>query len=86
MENLDTKTLPVLLDMKVEITVRLGTGLLSMREMLVLSPETVVQLDQRANDPVGIYVNGTLLARGDVVVVEDHFGIKITDMVEPKNA
>ena len=86
MENLDTKTLPVLLDMKVEITVRLGTCLLPMREMLVLHPDTVVQLDQQASDPVGIYVNGTLLARGEVVVVEDHFGIKITELMEAKNA
>lgn len=86
MENLDTKTLPVLLDMKVEITVRLGTCQLPMREMLILSPDTVVQLDQRANDPVGIYINGTLLARGDVVVVEDHFGVKILELIEPKDA
>ena len=85
MENLDTKTLPVLLDVKVEVTARLGTCRLPMREVLDLNPNTVVQLDQQADDPVGLYVNETLIARGEVVVIEDHFGIKITELVESKN-
>ena len=84
-ETLDTKTLPVLLDVKVEVTVRLGTCRLPMREVLDLNPNTVVQLDQQADDPVGLYVNETLIARGEVVVIEDHFGIKITELVESKN-
>lgn len=84
MDTLDTKTLPVLLDVKVEVTVRLGTCRLPMREVLDLHPNTVVQLDQQANDPVGLYVNDTLIARGEVVVIEDHFGIKITELIEGK--
>ncbi len=84
MEAIDAKNLPVLLDVKVEVTVRLGTCRLPMREVLELHPDTVVQLDQQANDPVGLYVNDTLIARGEVVVIEDHFGIKITELVEGK--
>lgn len=84
MNTLDAKTLPALLDMKVEVTVRLGACRLPMREVLDLHPDTVVQLDQQANDPVGVYVNDTLFARGEVVVVDDHFGIKITELIEGK--
>ncbi|HNW41932.1 MAG TPA: FliM/FliN family flagellar motor switch protein [Opitutaceae bacterium] len=49
--------------------------------MLELSPGTVVQLNQHASDPVGLYANDKLIAYGEVVVVEDSFGIKITELV-----
>ncbi len=84
MDAIDAKTLPVLLDVKVELTVRLGTCRLPMREVLELAPDNVVQLDQQANAPVGLYVNDTLIAYGEIVVVEDHFGIKLTELVEAK--
>ncbi|WP_342751018.1 FliM/FliN family flagellar motor switch protein [Termitidicoccus mucosus] len=60
---------------------QLGSCQLSMREVLALSPGAVVQLTQRAIDPVGLYVNGKLIAFGEVVVVEENFGIKITELV-----
>ena len=49
--------------------------------MLELAPGAVVQLNQHASDPVGLYVNDKLVAYGEVVVVEDNFGIKITELV-----
>ena len=55
--------------------------MLPMREVLELSPGTVVQLNQHASDPVGLYANDKLIAYGEVVVVEDSFGIKITELV-----
>lgn len=82
----DAKTLPVLLDVKVGLTVRLGTCRMPMRDVLELNPDTVVQLDQPANTPVGLYVNDTLIAYGEIVVIEDHFGIKITELVEGASA
>ena len=52
-----------------------------MRDVLELTPGSVVQLTQQASDPVGLFVNDKLVAYGEVVVVEDHFGIKITELV-----
>ena len=52
-----------------------------MRDVLELNPGTTLQLNQRANDPVGLYVNDKLIALGEVVVVEENFGIKITQLL-----
>lgn len=82
--NTDTKSLDLVMDVKVQITVQLGSCELPMREVLALSPGAVLQLKQQAKDPVGLYVNGKLIAYGEVVVVEDNFGIKITELVSNK--
>ena len=74
----------LVLDVKVQITVQLGSCELPMREVLSLTPGAVLQLRQQAKDPVGLYVNGKLIAYGEVVVVEDNFGIKITELVGNK--
>lgn len=71
----------IVMDVKVKLAVRLGSCELPMREVLELSPGTVIQLNQRANDPVSLYVNEKLIARGEVVVVEENFGIKITEII-----
>ena len=76
--------LNLVLDVKVQLTVRLGSCELPMREMLELGPGAVIQLSQRANDPVGLYVNEKLIARGEVVVLEENFGIKITELMGEK--
>ena len=78
---MEEKTLDIVLDVKVKVTVQLGSCLLPMRNVLELSPGSVVQLHQHASDPVGLYVNDKLVAYGEVVVVEDNFGIKITELV-----
>ncbi len=78
---MEEKTLDIVLDVKVKVTVQLGSCLLPMRDVLELSPGSVVQLTQQASDPVGLFVNDKLVAYGEVVVVEDHFGIKITELV-----
>ena len=77
----DEKSLDILLDVKVRVTVQLGSVMLPMRDVLELSPGSVVQLTQRASDPVGLFVNDKLVAYGEVVVVEDNLGIKITELV-----
>tara|TARA_B100001248_G_C27399098_1_gene468408 strand:- start:590 stop:853 length:264 start_codon:yes stop_codon:yes gene_type:complete len=82
MENtLESENLDVVLDVKVNVTVRLGSCELPMREIINLSPGSVIQLQQEAKDPVGLFVNGKLIAYGEVVVVEDNFGIKITELI-----
>ena len=78
---MDEKTLDIVLDVKVKVTVQLGSCQLPMREVLELSPGSVLPLNQHASDPVGLYVNEKLVAYGEVVVVEDNFGIKITELV-----
>ena len=78
---LETKTLERVLDVKVKLTVKLGSCQLPMKEILEMTPGTVIQLDQQAKDPVGLYVNDKLIAHGEVVVVEDAFGIKITEII-----
>jgi flagellar motor switch protein FliN len=76
--------LSIVLDVKVQLTVRLGSCQLPMREVLELSPGAIIQLNQRASDAVGLYVNEKLIALGEVVVLEENFGIKITELVGDK--
>ena len=73
--------LNLVMDVKVQLTVRIGSCQMSMRDVLELSPGAVVQLSQRAHEPVGLYINDKLMARGEVVVLEENFGIKITELV-----
>ena len=68
-----------LLDVPVNISVELGACLLDMRDVLQLNVGSVVELDRTADAPVDLYVNGKLFARGEVVVVESQYGIKITE-------
>ena len=77
----EDKGLDVVLDVKVKVTVQLGSCQLPMRNVLELAAGSVVQLHQHASDPVGLYVNDKLVAYGEVVVVEDNFGIKVTELV-----
>jgi flagellar motor switch protein FliN/FliY len=81
MPAIEEKALDIVLDVKVKITVQLGSCLLPMRDVLALAPGSVVQLHQNANDPVGLFVNDRLVAYGEVVVVDENFGIKITELV-----
>lgn len=73
--------LDVLLDVSMKLSVELGSCQLSMRELLQLVPGSVVQLDRLADSPVDLYVNQKLFAHGEVVVIEDRFGLKITEML-----
>jgi flagellar motor switch protein FliN/FliY len=70
--------LEVLLDVPVKVTVELGACQMSMRDVLQLNSGSVVQLDKVAEAPVDLYVNQKRIAHGEVVVVEDRLGIKIT--------
>ena len=78
---LQEQRLETVLGVKVQISVRLGSCQLMMRDVLELTPGSVVQLDQRASDSVGLYINDKLIARGEVVVMDENFGIKITELV-----
>jgi len=71
----------ILLDIPVNLSVELGSCNLSMQEVLQLGVGSVVQLDKTADAPVDLFVNRKLVARGEVVVVDDRFGIKVTEIV-----
>lgn len=75
--------LALLSDVVLSITVELGRTRLPVREVLELSEGAVVELDRPAGAPVDILVNGTLVARGDVVVVDDELGVRVSDVLQP---
>ena len=74
------KNMEFLLDVPVKLTVELGNCEMTMKDLLQLGIGAVVQLDKPANDPIEIFVNQKLVARGEIVVVEDNLGVKITEV------
>jgi flagellar motor switch protein FliN/FliY len=78
---MDNKSLDLVLDIKVNVAVQLGSCELPMREVLALAPGTILQLAQKTNEPVSLHVNQKLVARGEVVLVGDSFGIRVTEFV-----
>jgi flagellar motor switch protein FliN/FliY len=77
--------LALLLDVKVKLTVELGSCKLPMADVLQFDVGSVVKLDQPTTAPVTISVNQTPIARGEVVVVDDVYGIKILELLAPKS-
>ena len=69
------------LDVPVSLTIELGGCQLPMREVLQLTIGSVIQLDKAADAPVELSINGKLIARGEVVVIEERFGVKITEVI-----
>ncbi|MFI6075138.1 flagellar motor switch protein FliN [Actinoplanes sp. NPDC051343] len=75
--------LDMLHDVEMEVSAELGRTRMSVRELLSLSPGAIVELDRAAGSPADLLVNGRLIARGEVVVVDENFGIRITQIVAP---
>jgi flagellar motor switch protein FliN/FliY len=74
----------LILDIPVNLTDELGRTKISIRNLLQLAHGSVVELDGLAGEPMDILVNGTLIAQGEVVVVNDKFGIRLTDIITPQ--
>ena len=70
----------LLLDVRVKLTVELGACQIPMRDVLQLNSGSIVKLEKSAQTPVDLYANQKLIARGEVVVVDDSYGIKITEL------
>jgi flagellar motor switch protein FliN/FliY len=70
-------------DVEMEVSAELGRTRMSVRELLSLSPGAIVELDRAAGSPADLLVNGRLIAKGEVVVVDENFGIRITEIVSP---
>jgi len=79
----DEINLDVILDVPVDISMEIGRTKLSIRNLLKLNQGSVIELDRLAGEPMDVLVNGTLIAHGEVVVVNDKFGIRLTDVISP---
>lgn len=75
--------LDVILDVPVTLSLEVGRTRLPIRSLLQLSQGSVVELDRAAGEPLDVFVNGTLVAHGEVVVVNEKFGIRLTDVISP---
>jgi flagellar motor switch protein FliN/FliY len=75
--------LDVILDVPVTLSLEVGRTKLPIRNLLQLNQGSVVELERGAGEPLDVYVNGTLIAQGEVVVVNDRFGVRLTDVVSP---
>ncbi len=73
----------MVMDIPVQLTVQLGRTRLPIRDILQLAQGSVVELEGLAGEPLDVYVNGCLIAQGEVVVVNEKFGIRLTDIVTP---
>ena len=80
--NSDTK-LDVILDIPVTLSMEIGRTSVSIKDLLQLAKGSVVELDRMAGEPLDVLVNGTLVARGEVVVVNDKFGVRLSQVISP---
>jgi flagellar motor switch protein FliN/FliY len=73
----------LLQDVDVKLTVEIGSAELTLRELLALGENSVIELDRQANELLDVFVNGTLIGRGEVVTVGERFGVRMTELVNP---
>lgn len=78
------KNLDILMDIKLQMTVELGRTELPIKKVLELTRGSIIELEKVAGEPVELYANGKLVAHGEVVVIEDNFGLRITSITEPQ--
>ena len=81
--NMDGPNLDVILDIPVSISMEVGNTDITIRNLLQLNQGSVIELDRLAGEPLDVLVNGTLIAHGEVVVVNEKFGIRLTDVISP---
>jgi len=81
----DDLKLDVILDVPVTVSMEIGRTQVNIRNLLQLNQGSVIELDRFAGEPMDVLVNGTLIAHGEVVVVNDKFGIRLTDVISPSD-
>ncbi|HZQ82118.1 MAG TPA: flagellar motor switch protein FliN [Gaiellaceae bacterium] len=77
----DSADLALVLDVPVEVSVEVGRTTMSIRETLAIAPGSIISLDRMAGEPVDLLVNGRRIARGEVVAVDEEFGLRVTEVV-----
>ncbi|MEW6219236.1 MAG: flagellar motor switch protein FliN [Thermodesulfobacteriota bacterium] len=80
-QQLGTQNLEFLLDVPLEVTVELGRSTMIVNRLLQLTQGSVVELDKAAGEPVDIYVNGKMMGKGEVIVLNERFGVRITEII-----
>jgi flagellar motor switch protein FliN/FliY len=75
--------LDVILDVPVQLSLEVGRARIPIRNLLQLNQGSVIELERAAGEPLDVYVNGTLIAQGEVVVVNERFGVRLTDVISP---
>jgi flagellar motor switch protein FliN/FliY len=78
------KALDLLMDIELPIVIELGRAQMSLKRILELGPGAIVEMDRLAGEPVDILINGKVVARGEVVVVDENFGVRILSLVSPE--
>lgn len=81
--SVESPELEVILDIPVSISMEVGSTSITIRNLLQLNQGSVIELDRLAGEPLDVLVNGTLIAHGEVVVVNEKFGIRMTDVISP---
>ena len=79
----DKENIDVILDIPVTLSLEVGTTVIAIRNLLQLNQGSVIELDRLAGEPLDVKVNGTLIAHGEVVVVNEKYGIRLTDVMSP---
>ena len=79
----ERKNISIIMDVPLEVTVELGRTKKYIREILEFGPGSIIELDKLAGEPVDILVNGKAIAKGEVVVIDENFGVRITDIIHP---
>lgn len=81
--DLEGRGIDLLLDIPLQVSVEVGRSKILVRELLQMQEGTLIELDKLAGEPLDLYVNNRLIARGEAVVVNDKFGLRLTDVVSP---
>ena len=77
--------LSLVFDLPVELAVEIGRTTMTIRETLAIAPGSLIQLNRLAGEPVDLLVNGHLIARGEVVAIDEEFGLRVTEILAPEN-
>lgn len=81
----DPQTLDFLLDVTLQVTVEVGRARMTIQDLLQLGQGSIVELEKLAGEPLDIYINGKPVARGEAVIVNEKFGVRITDIISPED-
>lgn len=79
------RTLEFILDVALQVTVEVGRTRMTIQDLLQLGQGSVVELEKLAGEPLDIFINGKAVARGEAVIVNDKFGVRLTDIVSPED-
>lgn len=79
-----TRTLDFLMDVSLQVSVEVGRARMTINDLLQMGPGSVVELEKIAGEPLDIFINGKAVARGEAVIVNEKFGVRLTDIISPE--